>query len=135
MSADSALARERISIADEDIESVQVKMSSAASRRRDFFYWIAGLVITGFGSIGGAIWFVAQMATTLEMESVQRQRDISVIIDRLDQIQGVRVRNSQITTESSRAAGRGGKAVDVVRPSASMATPQDASIDADEGRN
>ena len=86
-------------------------------------------------AIGGAIWFVAQMATTLEMESVQRQRDISVIIDRLDQIQGVRVRNALLTTESSRAAGRGGKIVDVVRPSASMATPQDSSIDADEGGN
>jgi hypothetical protein len=78
--------RERLSSADSSLSHLHQNIARNASRRRELIFYFMGVIIAFLGAIGGAIWYVAQMAKTLELESSQRQRDQIQIMERFDRL-------------------------------------------------
>lgn len=82
--ADISAVRERVTQATEAIGDVHDKLREQAKRRATWVMWVGGVLIAFLGAVAGAIWYVAQMAKTLEIEAEQRQRDTAQIIERLN---------------------------------------------------
>jgi len=78
--------RERLSASDTAIMHLSQNIARNAGRRRELIFYIVGVLIAFLGAVGGAIWYVAQMAKTLELEASQRQRDQVQIMERFDRL-------------------------------------------------
>ncbi len=68
------------------IETLEQRIQRAAERRRNWLIWGLGILVALLGAASGAIWYVAQMAKTLELESNQRQQDQVQIIQQLEKM-------------------------------------------------
>jgi len=100
--SDAAAVQARIDNLDEDTDKAHQRISQAAARRRNLTVWVIGMLIALLGTAAGAVWNVAQMAKTLELETSQRQRDQAQIIERLESFQ-LRVLRNKSTIEAPRA--------------------------------